>query len=149
VTPEAGSTPAPERVAPTASRRRRPGEAPHPPWHPFPLAELCILIALVLGVVGVIRWDENGPVMVAGALVLCTAATIEFTLREHLSGYRSHSTLLAGLIAVAVGALLFLAGVSRGGVIVVAAGLFAAGLIGFRELFKRRSGGLSWRGGFR
>ncbi len=87
--------------------------------------------------------------MVAGALVLCTAATLEFTLREHLSGYRSHSMLLAGLIAVASGAVLFLAGMSRGAVIAVAAGLFTAALIGFRELFKRRSGGLGWRGGFR
>lgn len=146
----AASSPAaaPERPA-AAPRRRRPGEAPRPPWHPFPLAELCILLALVLGVVGFVTWGPRGQVMVAGALVLATAATLEFTLREHLAGYRSHSALLAAVIAVAVGAVLFLAGAGRPAVIVVVATLFLLGLLGFRELFKRRSGGLGWRGGFR
>lgn len=87
--------------------------------------------------------------MLGGALVLSTAATLEFTLREHLAGYRSHSALLAGLAAVTVGAGLFVLGLSRPAVILAGAGVFTAGLLGFRELFKQRSGGAGWRGGWR
>ena len=71
-------------------------EPPPPPWRPFPLAELCILIALVLGVVGVSSGDANGPVLVGGALVLCTLPRLEFTLREHLSRLPLAHALLAG-----------------------------------------------------
>lgn len=87
--------------------------------------------------------------MLGGALVLSTAATLEFTLREHLAGYRSHSALLAGLCAVASGAVLFVLGQARPAILLVGAGVFAAALFGFRELFKRRSGGAGWRGGWR
>lgn len=103
----------------------------------------------MIGVVGLVIWGPQGQIMLAGALVLSTAATLEFTLREHLAGYRSHSALLAGLAAVVSGAGLFVLGVSRSAVIVVAAGIFAAALLGLRELFKRRSGGAGWRGGWR
>jgi hypothetical protein len=139
---------APERPA-AAPSRRRPGEPPRPPWHPFPLAELCIFVALVLGVAGFFTGGQRGLILLVGAMVLGSAATLEFTLREHLSGFRSHSVLLAGVVAVACGAGLFVAGLSRPAVIVVAAALFGVAVAGFREIFKRRSGGLGWRGGFR
>jgi hypothetical protein len=145
-----------ERAAPArdarsarAPRRARRDEPPRPPWHPFPLAELCILIAMVMGVVGFVTWGARGQLLLAGAMTLGSAATLEFTLREHLSGYRSHSTLLGGVVAAAAGAALFATGVSRPVVLVVAAALFVGGLVAFRELFKRRSGGLAWRGGLR
>jgi len=149
---DAPERPAPRRAA--ATPRRRPprpgrlGEPPKPPWHPFPLAELCILIALVVGAVGLIMWESRGPLLVGMAAVLGSLATLEFTLREHLSGYRSHTLLLAGVIAALIGTGAFLAGAARPVSLGVAGVVLAAGGVGFREVFKRRAG-VSWRGGFR
>ena len=72
----------------------------------------------------------------------------ELALREHLAGYRSHSTLLAGVatfvavtaVALALGPVkLWLA--AGGGDRRVRRGRF----YWMRELFRRRSGGLGFR----
>jgi hypothetical protein len=71
------------------------GERPEPPWHPVPLSELLILAGAIGTVVGLGRGiSHGGPPLIAGvaAVVLGTA---EVTLREHLSGYRSHTVILA------------------------------------------------------
>ncbi len=145
--PRATGRPAPaHRAHSAAARRPRRGEPPRPPWHPFPLAELCILAALITGVVGFVVWGSRGHLLVAGAMILASAATLEFTLREHLTGYRSHSTLLGGVVAVASAAALFAAGVARPAVAALAAALFLGGMVAFRGVVKRRSGRLAWRG---
>jgi len=104
---------------------------------------------MVMGIVGFVIWGSRGQLLVAGAMILASAATLEFTLCEHLTGYRSHSTLLGGVVAGVSAAALFAAGVARPAVVAVAAALFLGGLVAFREVFKRRSGGLTWRGGLR
>ena len=68
------------------------------------------------------------------------------TIREHLAGYRSHSALLAaiGAMAVAVPLAAFVRP-DKGVVLIVAAVVFLLVFQLMRELFRRRSGGMSWR----
>jgi hypothetical protein len=72
------------------------GDRPRAPWHPLPLSELLILVGLIGTVVGVARAGSGHPLLFAG-LGAVVIGTLEFTVREHLSGYRSHTTLLAFL----------------------------------------------------
>ena len=68
-----------------ASTRRRP---PPAPWGPFPLSELSVLGGWVAGVVGIVRWDRQGLVLVAGGLILCCLAGAELAVRHLLSARR-------------------------------------------------------------
>jgi uncharacterized membrane protein len=81
------------------------GERPEAPWHPFPLSELLILIGSIATVVGLTKLKHGlasgGATLVVG-VVAVLAGTVEFTLREHRSGYRSHTILLAAIPAVVV-----------------------------------------------
>jgi hypothetical protein len=71
------------------------GERPQAPWHPLPLSELLILVGAIGVVVGLVRGPEaNRSAIIAGVLAV-GIGTIEVSLREHLSGYRSHTLLLA------------------------------------------------------
>jgi hypothetical protein len=78
------------------------GERPRAPWHPWPLAELLILVGLVGIVIGAIRalkpdgLSHGAPSLIAGIAAMVLGTT-EVTLREHLSGYRSHATILAAM----------------------------------------------------
>jgi hypothetical protein len=77
------------------------GERPQAPWHPLPLSELLILVGAIGTVVGLDKGiSHGGPPLFAG-LAAVIIGTIEVTLREHLSGYRSHTMILA-LIPVIV-----------------------------------------------
>ena len=49
--------------------------------------------------VGVIH--HGGPALIGG-VVICLLGVLEVTSREHFSGYRSHTVLLAAIPAVAV-----------------------------------------------
>ena len=127
---------------PTAARRSRRDDAPRPPWGSFPLVELCALSAIALGVWGVLA--RNG-VLLTGAALLGSVAGLEVALREHLGGFRSHTLVLTGTVTVATLALLLLAGVARGTVFIVGPAMLVIGFVGFRQLFKRRSGGAGMR----
>jgi hypothetical protein len=101
-----------------------------------------VLVALVLLVVGFFTGPPQGAVMLGTGLVLGSLAGLELSAREHFSGYKSHTALLAGAAGVATAAgLLALTGVapvvSLGAGVAVAAG--AAYL--FARAFRRRSGG--------
>jgi hypothetical protein len=69
------------------------GERPRAPWHPLPLSELLILIGTIGAVVGLLRRESGLPLLIAG-LAAVLIGTIEVTLREHLSGYRSQTLIL-------------------------------------------------------
>jgi hypothetical protein len=70
------------------------GERPQAPWHPLPLSELLILIGAIGSVVAFLKGiSASGPLLVA-ALAAIAIGTVDVTLREHLSGYRSHTLLL-------------------------------------------------------
>lgn len=135
----------PRRPVAEPGHRARLDDAPRPPWHPVPLTELCILVGmLALGA----AFLGGGPtaLLVGFGLVLVVAATGELALREHLAGYRSHSALIAGLLAILVAApLAALARPPKAVVLGVAAVIFLVALQLLRELFRRRSGGTSWR----
>jgi hypothetical protein len=137
------SRPAPNRgrAQPTITRSRR-DAAPQPPWGSFPLVELCALAAIVLGVWGFLA---KNAVLITGAAFLGSVAGLEVAIREHLGGYRSHTLVLSGTLTVATLALLLLAGVSRAVLLTVAPLMLVAGFLGFRQLFKRRSGGAGMR----
>src|SRR3954464_8436050 len=83
------------------SRRARLEEAPKPPWHPFPLVELCILGGLVLMVVGFVKGGNRGGLFAVCGVALVGVASLELAVREHFAGYRSHSSLLAAAGGVA------------------------------------------------
>lgn len=143
--------PAPGADPPRASARLRPGrpsidERPRPPWGGFPLSELVILVGIVLIVWGAVGGEEGTEWLLAG-LVIASLGGGELALREHLAGYRSHSSVLAGvsaLIVVTVVALV-LGPVAVGVLLVVGVAVFGASLYALRELFKRRSGGVGFR----
>ena len=85
--------------------------------------------------------------MLAAGLVVASLGGGELALREHMAGYRSHSSLLAGVaafVAVTVVALGF-GPVEVWVLVVLGFVVFAATFYAMRELFKRRSGGLGFR----
>jgi hypothetical protein len=111
-----------------------------------------VLGGIVLLVGGLIVSGYRGTVMVGGGLVLASLAGLELAVREHLAGYRSHSMLIAGVGAtVTIIAVYLLApGLPPGGKVAAGAAVFGLGVLGLRQLFKRRSGGASFRiGNFR
>lgn len=61
------------------------------------MSEFAIFGGAVALIFGVIR--HGGPAIVGG-VVLCLLGVTEVTAREHLSGYRSHTVLLAAIPAV-------------------------------------------------
>jgi len=129
--------------------RRRPGRAERPPapWGRFPLSELVILAGIVVIFWGLFSGGDQGNERVGAGLVLASLGGGELALREHLGGYRSHSSLLAGVAAfvavtvVAIG----LGPVELWVLLIVAVAVFGGTFYAMRELFKRRSGGLGFR----
>jgi uncharacterized membrane protein YhiD involved in acid resistance len=96
---------------------------------------------------GLFTWDDGGDVRFGAGLALASLAGLELSLREHLAGYRSHTTLLAGACAFAIVTVLALGPGPHTlwMLLVVAALVFGIAFYGLRELFKRRSGGLGFR----
>jgi hypothetical protein len=136
------------RAAPSRPRPGRPAgsERPRAPWGRFPLSELVILVGIVVIFWGLFSGAGAGNERVAAGLVLASLGGGELALREHLAGFRSHSTLLAGLAAfVVVSAVALALGPVKVWVLVGLGMLvFGATLYAMRELFKRRSGGLGF-----
>ena len=73
------------------------GERPPSPFGGLPVSEFAIFAGAIALIVGVIR--HGGPALIGG-VVLCLLGVTEVTAREHLSGYRSHTVLLAAVPAV-------------------------------------------------
>jgi hypothetical protein len=133
------------------SRRTAPGgkpERPPAPWGSFPLVELVVMFAIVLLIAGFFVQGTRGVTMIGAGLMLGMLAGLELSVREHFAGYKSHTTVLAGAVAVAVLALGFFllpSGWTQGVNLVAGATTFAAAFYLLREAFKRRSGGLGFR----
>ena len=100
---------------------------------------------MVLGVTGLILWGDKGRIMLGCAAALGSLAGLELSIREHFSGYRSHSTVLAGTVAVAALAAMFFARFPQIVLVAVGTAAFATAFFALRELFKRRSGGVGLR----
>src|SRR5215210_4455868 len=129
--------------AQSARPRRSTSQRPAAPWGGFPLSELVIFLGIVLILWGAARGSGGGEMLVAG-LVIASLGGGELALREHMGGYRSHSSLLAGLaafVAVTVVAL-GLGPVKLWVLVVLGIAVFGATFYAMRELFRSRSGGL-------
>jgi hypothetical protein len=133
--------PAAPRPAPLSDER------PKAPWHPFPLVELCVLVGIVLIVLGlIIGFDsDRGQLALVCGVLLASLGGLDTAVREHFNGYKSHSSVLAGLPGVIAAAALFFARAPWIAVAVGAALVFGLAFWGFRTAFRRRSGGLSFR----
>jgi hypothetical protein len=136
------AAPAAPRTATYKSRRE---DAPQPAWAPFPLTELAILISIILLGVGFLTHDATRGVLLGGGFLLVTLSAGELAVREHFAGYRSHSSLLSGICAIACAIPVWLAPVPQELVLAVGVLVFFAGLYGFRRAFMRRSGGVGFR----
>jgi len=123
----------------TRARSSRPGDRPsaddrpEAPWHPLPLSELLILVGIIGVVFGIKRGTEHpAPVLFAGVGAVMLG-TFEVSLREHHSGYRSHTLMLAAIPTIVFHSIVILAvaaftRVPRGlniGLLVIDAALFA------------------------
>jgi hypothetical protein len=92
-----------ERASRTTGRE---GERPEGPFGGLPISELAILVGIIGAVVGF--FSGGGTPLVVG-LVVCALGVVEVTAREHFSGYRSHTVLLAAIPAIAVEVLIVVA----------------------------------------
>jgi hypothetical protein len=130
-----------ERVV-VADRQRRAdqrklgtrGERPQSPFGGLPISEVAIFAGLVSLVVGL--FSGGGPALIVGVIV-CASGVFEVTAREHFSGYRSHSTLLAALPAVGVEIGLVAAGVHPRERLLLLLPVVAVGVLCFFWLRKR------------
>jgi hypothetical protein len=137
---ELGSSSAPRPGRPSLHER------PTAPWGSFPLSELVIFLGIVLILVGAVQGTDGARFIVSG-LVIAGLGGGELALREHMAGYRSHSSLLAGVAAfvVVTAVALGLGPVQLWVLVLLGIAVFAATFYAMRELFKRRSGGLGFR----
>lgn len=120
-------------------------QRPAAPWGSFPLAELAILVGLAMLAIGFVG---GNPTALAVGFALGALGGLEVSVREHLAGYRSHTTLLAGTVfVVLVAGLLYLARLAP--LIAVGIGVvaFAIAFLALRRAFQRASGGLSFKVG--
>ena len=122
------------------------GERPRAPWGGFPLSELVILLGLVLIVWGGLSGEDGEERLFAG-LVIASLGGGELALREHLAGYRSHTTQLAGVAAFVVVSVvaLGLGPVKLWLLLLIGASVLAAAFYAMRAVFKSRSGGVGFR----
>ena len=126
-------------------RRRTADERPPAPWGSFPLAELSVLGGIVMLVIGVVT---QSPTAIGIGVVLAALGGLEVSAREHFAGYRSHTTLLSGVVFVLVtGGLFYLAGLILATCLIAGAVAFAVSFYFLRRAFQRASGGLSFRAG--
>jgi hypothetical protein len=104
------AAPASQRVAPVARPSARAasalgelkaaGDRPPAPWHPLPLSELLILAGGIGAVVAYARGIASNGALLGASIGAVVLGTIEVTLREHLSGFRSHTLMLSVLPAI-------------------------------------------------
>ena len=112
-------------------------ERPKPPWHPFPLVELCALAGIVLIVLGLLDLEsDRGLLLLLAGMVLGSLAGLETALREHFSGYKSHAAVLAGIPGVAAAAGLYFSGVPWPVVVVGAAAAFGGALLALGRAYR-------------
>ena len=128
------------------SNRTKPAlkeEEPPAPWGSFPLVELSVLAGLILIVIGAIT---TNPVQLGIGLALGSLGGLELSIREHFAGYRSHTTLLAGVAFVVTTGLMFFVAEQVLWICLVVGftmGGLAWGLL--RKAFVKASGGLTYK----
>lgn len=101
------------------------------------------IVTLAIGVFG------KSPTAIGVGVVLAGLGGLEVSVREHFAGYRSHTTLLAGVVFVLVtGAFLYIVRLEPWQLCLVIGGVaFLAAFVALRRVFKRASGGLAFKAG--
>ena len=89
-----------QRAASTLGDIKAAGDRPQAPWHPLPLSELLILAGGIGAVIAYARGIESNGALLGASIGAVVLGTIEVTLREHLSGFRSHTLMLSVLPAI-------------------------------------------------
>lgn len=89
-----------QRAASALGDLKAVGERPQAPWHPLPLSELLILAGGIGAVIAYVRGIESNGALLGASIGAVVLGTIEVTLREHLSGFRSHTLMLSVLPAI-------------------------------------------------
>ena len=114
-----GAKPSPEAIK-AAKAKLAP---PPPPWHPLPLAEMAIVFGFIAILVAAVLTDRDG---VMAGFLLIVLGTAEFSFREHRHGFRSHSTVLAMILGIIVGAIIWrTSGLGRNACIAIGVAVFA------------------------
>src|SRR3954468_22932142 len=131
------------------ARSPRPGrtsidDRPPAPWGSFPLVELVVLVGIVLLVVGFIMRGERGVTMIIAGMALASLGGLELSIREHFAGFRSHTSLLAGAIALAAIGAAYLLSKDQIAMVSAAAIAFIGAFFVFRRVFVHRSGGVAF-----
>lgn len=112
------------------------GERPESPFGGLPISEVAILVGAIGAIYGFIA---GGPAALAVGLVVVTLGVAEFSAREHFSGYRSHTFMLAAIPAVGVGiAMIALLGgsLTRGPLLLVVVPVFVVCFWFLRKRFR-------------
>jgi hypothetical protein len=112
------------------------GERPPNPFGGVPVSEIAIFVGAVAAVYGLIA---SVPAALAVGLVACTLGVVEFSAREHFSGYRSHTVMLSAVPAIGAGiALIALLGgsLSRGALLLVVIPVFVVCFWLLRKRFR-------------
>jgi hypothetical protein len=78
------------------------GERPRSLFGAVPVSEVAIFAGMIVAIVGVVR---HARVTIIIGLVICALGVLEVTGREHFTGYRSHTALLAAVPTVALEAI--------------------------------------------
>ena len=106
----------------------------------MPLVELCVLVGIVLLVLGALDLrSDRGKLMLVLGMALGSLGGLDTALREHLAGYRSHTTVIASLPAVTTAAVLYFAGVPWPVLIAGAVVVLASVFWWMRRVFMRRA----------
>lgn len=132
---------------PEAAQPKPPKSAPDGPpppvWGSFPLVQLVVLGGLILMLVGLFTAN---PTRVLIGLGLGSLGGLELAVREHLSGFRSHTVLLAGVgFAVTIGVTGYGFRFAVWICLLAAAAVFAALAWLLRHRFRAASGGLAYK----
>ena len=121
----------------TALTGKTHGDPPPNPFGGVPVAEIAIFFGGIAAVVGLV--SSAAPALVVG-IVVCGLGVLEFTVREHFSGYRSHAVLLAAMPAVAIGVVLIAidsSSITRGAMFAVVLPVFGVLFWLLRKRFSR------------
>ena len=100
-----------------------------------------MLVGIVLLVLGLISNDTpHGRALLVVGLALGSLGGLDTAAREHFSGYRSHTLVLAAFPAVAAAVLSALAGVPNVLVPVLLVAVFMVAFVALRGAWERSAG---------
>jgi hypothetical protein len=111
-----------------------------------PLTEIATFVGIVLLVVGFLDYEDRKELLVAG-MGLASLGGLDTALREHFAGYKSHTTVLAGLPAVVLAALLYFAGAPWVALVAATVVAFGGCLWLLRRAWSARAAGARRSGG--